>query len=384
MGIRRCFKNINFFLLLWMAIGLSVADEVSAKDFILVIDPGHGGKDPGAIGHRVKEKDINLKVALQLGSLIKRNMKDVKIIYTRNKDYFVTLQGRAEMANKANADLFLSIHANSVASRRQPSGASTWTLGLHRSKDNLEVAKRENGVILYEKDYKKRYRGFDPNSTDSYIIFEFMQDQNMAQSVHFADLIQRQFKSYCGRKDRGVRQAGFLVLREVAMPSVLVELGFISNRTEGSYLKSTKGQYTLAAGIYKAFKSYKEEEEKRKESTDIDRGNSKNVASSFSKPISKPISKNKLNKKEKTIFKVQILSSGRKIPTNNRRFRGLSHVGYYKSGTYRYTCGDSENYDSVNRLRRSISKRFPGCFVIAVQRAKRVDIYAAIKQYRNK
>ncbi len=380
MSIRRCFKNQLFLFLILMSCGLSGAGEVHAKNFLLVIDPGHGGKDPGAIGRHAKEKDINLKVALQLGNLIKRNMKDVDIIYTRDKDYFVTLKGRAQMANKAHADLFLSIHTNSVASRRQPSGASTWTLGLYRSKDNLDVAKRENGVILYEKDYKKEYHGFDPNSPDSYIIFEFMQDQNMAQSVHFADLIQKQFKGYCGRKDRGVRQSGFLVLREVGMPSVLVELGFISNRTEESYLRSSKGQYTLAAGIFRAFKSYKEEEEKRKESTALVGVSAQHVRSHSTSPIQ---NKN-LNSKEKIIFKVQLLSSGRKIATSDRRFKGLTRVGYYKSGTYRYTCGDSENYDVVNRLRRSLSKRFPGCFVIAVQGGKRVDIHAAINQYRNK
>ncbi|MFA6832701.1 MAG: N-acetylmuramoyl-L-alanine amidase [Bacteroidaceae bacterium] len=380
MGIKRCFIKLNFIFLLCLTMGFSVVSESNAKNFVLVIDPGHGGKDPGAMAFRMKEKDINLKVALQLGNLIKRNMKDVDIIYTRDKDFFVTLKGRAQMANDAHADLFLSIHTNSVASKRQPSGASTWTLGLYRSKDNLEVAQRENGVILYEKDYKTQYHGFDPNSPDSYIIFEFMQDQNMAQSVHFADLIQQQFKTYCGRYDRGVRQSGFLVLREVGMPSVLVELGFISNSTEVTYLKSSKGQYSLASAIYRAFKSYKEEEEKRIESTKINGDHAQNIVSS----VSTPIEKNSLLIKEKTIFKVQIVSSDRIMSASNRLFKGLLHVGYYKSGIYRYTCGDSENYDAVNRLRRSLSKRFPGCFVIAVQGDNRVDIHAAIKQYRNK
>lgn len=378
----RCFlTKIVFFLFLWMSLGLFLVDKASAENFVLVIDPGHGGKDPGAVGSRSYEKSINLNVALKLGHLIQRKMKDVKVIYTRKKDYYITLKGRAKIANDAHADLFLSIHTNSVASKRQPSGASTWTLGLHRSKDNLEVAKRENGVILYEKDYKTKYHGFDPNSPDSYIIFEFMQDQNMAQSVHVADLIQRQLKNYCGRKDRGVRQAGFLVLREAAMPSVLVELGFISNRKEESYLKSKKGQTTLVNGLFRAFKAYKKEEEKRNKLINIEQ--KKNLNNTISS-ASNSIKKSKLNKEDKTIFKVQILSSGHKIATNSRRFSGLPHISYYKSGIYRYTCGDSENYGAVYRLSRSLSKRFPGCFVIATKGAKRVDIHAAIKQYRNK
>jgi len=204
------------------------AGHAVAKEFVVVIDPGHGGNDPGAVGKISKEKDINLKVALKLGSLIRNNCKDVKVIYTRNKDVFVNLNRRAEIANNAKADLFISIHTNALANNKTIKGASTWTLGLAKSEANLSVAKRENSVILYEDDYKTRYAGFDPNSSESYIIFEFMQDKYMSQSVHFASIMQQHFKTTCRRIDRGVHQAGFLVLKASAMPSVLVELGFIS------------------------------------------------------------------------------------------------------------------------------------------------------------
>ena len=198
------------------------------KDFVVVIDPGHGGKDPGAIGRRGKEKTINLNVALKLGALIRENCKDVKIVYTRQKDVFVALDKRAQIANNAKADLFISIHTNSVAKGRTIRGTETYTLGLHRTEDNLEVAKKENSVILIENDYEQRYAGFNPNSAESYIIFEFLQDKNMEKSVQLATYIQKQFKTTAKRIDKGVHQVGFLVLRETNMQGVLVELGYIS------------------------------------------------------------------------------------------------------------------------------------------------------------
>ncbi len=193
----RFFKHIlGLALLLWCT-----CVTASAKDFVVVIDAGHGGHDPGAVGKTSKEKNINLNVALKLGKLIEDQCKDVKVVYTRKTDVFVNLNRRAEIANEAKADLFISIHTNSLANNRTARGASTWTLGLARSEANLDVAKRENSVILYEDDYKSRYAGFDPNSAESYIIFEFMQDQFMSQSVHFASQIQQQFKSNSKRVD---------------------------------------------------------------------------------------------------------------------------------------------------------------------------------------
>ena len=231
--------------------------SAKAKDFVVVIDAGHGGNDPGAIGKISKEKTINLNVALKLGRQIKRNCPDVKVIYTRDKDVFIPLDRRAEIANNAKADLFISIHTNALPNNRTIQGASTWTLGLAKSEANLAVAKRENSVILYESDYRTRYAGFNPNSAESYIIFEFMQDKYMSQSVHLASLVQKEFRNTCRRVDRGVHQAGFLVLKASAMPSILVELGFISTPAEERYLNTETGITSLSNGIFRAFLTYK-------------------------------------------------------------------------------------------------------------------------------
>ncbi|MBO5705921.1 MAG: N-acetylmuramoyl-L-alanine amidase [Bacteroidaceae bacterium] len=232
---------------------------VYAMAYTVVIDPGHGGRDVGAVGRVSREKDINLKVALALGRLIKKNYPGIKVVYTRSKDAFVGLDRRAAIANKAKADLFISIHTNSTAAGRKGTtaqGTETYTLGMHRAADNLAVAKRENSVITLETDYKKTYEGFDPSSSESYIIFELMQDQYMASSVDFARMVQRQFAVTAKRVNKGVHQAGFLVLREVSMPSVLIELGFINNRKEEKYLASEWGQKQLAKSIYNAFEAY--------------------------------------------------------------------------------------------------------------------------------
>ena len=250
---------------LWLLASPLCIGNLWGKDFVVVIDAGHGGHDPGAIGKISKEKNINLNVALKLGNLIKKNCDDVKVIYTRSRDVFIPLDRRAEIANNAKADLFISVHTNALAKNRTAKGASTWTLGLAKSDANLEVAKRENSVILYESDYQTRYAGFNPNSAESYIIFEFMQDKYMEQSVHLASLVQKQFRHTCKRVDRGVHQAGFLVLKASAMPSILVELGFISTPEEERYLNSEAGANTMAKGIYHAFLNYKREQETAKQ-----------------------------------------------------------------------------------------------------------------------
>lgn len=228
----------------------------TAQTFTLVLDAGHGGKDPGALGKVGKEKNINLAVTKAVGKLVEDNLKDVKVVYTRKTDVFVELNERAAIANRAKADLFVSIHTNALPGRAQGRGSETYTLGMHRAADNLAVAKRENSAIMLEKDYENRYEGFDPKSSESYIIFEFMQDKNMERSVKLATLIQQQFRS-AGRVDKGVHQAGFLVLRATSMPSCLVELGYITTSTEESYLTSDRGVNELAKSIYEAIKKYK-------------------------------------------------------------------------------------------------------------------------------
>ena len=248
----------RLFVLIALTLGVMMTGVAANKKFTLVIDAGHGGNDAGAIGAITKEKNINLNVALAFGRLVERNCPDVKVIYTRKTDVFVPLHTRADIANRNKADLFVSIHTNALPKGRISRGLETYTLGMHRAADNLDVAKRENSVILIESDYKPRYQGFDPNSSESYIMFEFMQDHNMAQSVEMAKFVQRRTCAAAGRQNKGVKQAGFLVLRETSMPSCLIELGFISTSDEERYLHSSNGVQQLATGIYQAFLDYKE------------------------------------------------------------------------------------------------------------------------------
>lgn len=223
----------------------------------VVIDAGHGGKDPGTIGKFLKEKDVVLKIALKVGEYIEQNVPDVKVIYTRKTDRFIELTERANIANKHKADLFISIHANAISNPRIY-GTETWVMGLHKSEENLAVAQRENSVILYEDNYQEQYEGFD-NSPESYIMFSLMQNAYLESSLRFADKIEKQFKHRAGRHSRGVKQAGFVVLYKTATPSVLVEAGFLSNETEEKFLGTDSGQNLIASGIYRAFKEYKSE-----------------------------------------------------------------------------------------------------------------------------
>ena len=263
MNLKRLFINLSVALLAVSAANASGND----KTFTLVIDAGHGGHDPGAIGTYSKEKNINLNVALEFGRLVEANCPDVKVIYTRKKDVSVNLQERADIANRAKADLFISIHTNALRKGRIAYGAETYTLGMARSDDNLDVAKRENSAILVEENYSERYAKFNPNSSESYIIFEFMQDEYMKQSVSLAKSIQKYYVKIAGRQDKGVHQAGFLVLRETSMPSVLTELGFISTPAEEAYLNSDNGVKKLARSIYEGFLDYKQTQDGKKRVT---------------------------------------------------------------------------------------------------------------------
>ncbi|EXY16568.1 N-acetylmuramoyl-L-alanine amidase family protein [Bacteroides fragilis str. 2-F-2  len=397
---------------LWLLVSPSNVSSVWAKDFVVVIDAGHGGHDPGAIGKISKEKNINLKVALKLGNLIKQNCNDVKVVYTRSKDVFIPLDRRAEIANNAKADLFISIHTNALANNRTAKGASTWTLGLAKSDANLEVAKRENSVILYEDDYKTRYAGFNPNSAESYIIFEFMQDKYMEQSVHLASLVQKQFRHHCKRVDRGVHQAGFLVLKASAMPSILVELGFISTPEEERYLNTEEGSSTLAKGIYRAFLSYKREHEIRltgssrtalpndDEVTDAEVAQIDSTESENEKPQNTPRT-DKLVTEAKTqrpivvesttndseiTFKIQILTSSRPLSKNDKRLKGLKDVDYYKeNGLYKYTYGASSDYNKVLRTRRNtVTPLFKDAFIIAFRNGEKMNINEAIANFKKR
>ena len=387
---------ILFLCSLWLALPLSHL-SAQGKDFTLVIDPGHGGKDPGAIGKKGKEKNINLSVALKLGNLIKENCKDVNIVYTRQKDTFVALDRRAQIANNAKADLFISIHTNSVAKGKTVRGTETYTLGLHRTDDNLEVAKKENSVILIESNYEQRYAGFNPNSSESYIIFEFLQDKNMEKSVRLATDIQKQFKNTAKRIDKGVHQAGFLVLRETTMPGVLVELGYISTPDEERYLLTEAGTSALAKSIYQAFLSYK----KKYDMSDTSRPAQAKVPEKEQNPApvqkpkaqSKPQTTNKAKNEttkskgtqsDKPIFKIQFLTSDKKLPAGSKLFKGLTPVGHYQEkGIYKYTYGESHDYNKVLKTKRQISTKFKDAFIIAFKNGKKMNVNEAIKEFKN-
>lgn len=252
----------SIFLLLILSLAAPMAHAQGAKkNFVLVIDAGHGGHDSGACGAFSKEKDINLNVALAFGRLVEDNCHDVRVVYTRKRDVFIPLQRRADIANEAKADLFVSVHTNALPGGKQAYGSETYSLGMARAGENLAVAKRENAVITYENDYKKTYQGFDPNKAESYVIFEIMQDKYMSQSVDLAGCIQKEYAK-AGRPNKGVHQAGFLVLRNTTMPSVLTELGFITTPKEERYLNSQQGIGELSRSIYNGFLAYRRIHEK--------------------------------------------------------------------------------------------------------------------------
>lgn len=403
---------------LWLLVSPLCIGNLWGKDFVVVIDAGHGGHDPGAIGKISKEKNINLNVALKLGNLIKRNCDDVKVVYTRSRDVFIPLDRRAEIANNAKADLFISVHTNALANNRTAKGASTWTLGLAKSDANLEVAKRENSVILYENDYQTRYAGFNPNSAESYIIFEFMQDKYMEQSVHLASLVQKQFRHTCRRVDRGVHQAGFLVLKASAMPSILVELGFISTPEEERYLNSEAGANTMAKGIYHAFLNYKREQEIRltgasktiipteepstnapeiaqtqKDSEEVDStpkqreliAEAKTPATTAKTAPKRPIVSESATNYSEITFKIQILTSSKPLTKNDKRLKGLKDAEYYKEGgLYKYTYGASSDYNKVLRTKRTISAQFKDAFIIAFRNGEKMNVNEAITEFKKR
>lgn len=380
---------LHICICLWLLFLPSCTSHLWGKDFIVVIDAGHGGHDPGAIGKISKEKNINLNVALKVGNLIKNNCDDVKVIYTRSKDIFIPLGRRAEIANNAKADLFISIHTNALANNRTAKGASTWTLGLAKSDANLEVAKRENSVILYESDYQTRYAGFNPNSAESYIIFEFMQDKYMEQSVHLASLMQKQFRHTCKRLDRGVHQAGFLVLKASAMPSILIELGFISTPEEERYLNSETGATTMAKGIYHAFLNYKREHEIRltgvSKTVIPTEQKGQEIEKENDRPVTvQKVAENATNDNEIT-FKIQILTSSKPLAKNDKRLKGLKGVDYYKEkDIYKYTYGASGDYNKVLRTKRTITAKFKDAFIIAFRDGEKMNVNEAIAEFKKR
>ena len=415
---------------------MAVAVVAANKRFTLVIDAGHGGHDAGAVGKITQEKTINLNVALAFGRLVEQNCPDVKVIYTRKTDVFIPLHSRADIANKNKADLFISIHTNALPKGHISRGLETYTLGMHRAADNLDVAKRENEVILYEKDYKQRYQGFDPNSSESYIMFEFMQDHNMAQSVELAKFVQRRTCAAANRQNKGVKQAGFLVLRETSMPSCLIELGFISTPDEERFLSSSIGVSQLGYGIYQAFVDYKRKydtqvsvpykaepqpkedvqipavvpepvkQEVKQETKKESRKERKRRMEEEAKKAAEEEARKKAEETVDTVavekpavveqpvaapapsapvFKVQILASGSKLAPSSPQFKGVTGVdSYQEGGMYKFTVGASTNYNEIYQLRKSLLEKFPQAFIIAFKDGQKTDVRQAIEEFKKR
>lgn len=378
------YKLIICFILAWCTATLFA---YSQKPFTVVIDAGHGGHDSGAVGKIAKEKNINLAVALKLGNLINEKHPSVKVVYTRRSDVFIPLQRRADIANENSADIFFSIHTNAT---KGPSafGTETFVLGLHKTQSNLEVAMRENSVIALEEGYKTKYQGFDPKSIDSYIMFEYMQDRYLDKSLQLASLIEDQFKR-TKRYSRGVRQAGFLVLHKSACPSVLVELGFISNPQEERFLNSDDGRTQLANAIFKAFEAYKREHDRKSGIATVapapDNTTSQVVANETVEQITPETGDAVESKTDKVVFKIQLFALEKVLPANNAAFKGLQDVTYYKEGNfYKYTYGETGSYKETEAIRKSIQKKFPEAYIIAFKGETKITVSEAIKLSENK
>lgn len=365
----------KFFFILTCVSILSIGQAVGQKQFTVVLDPGHGGHDAGAIGTYMREKNINLAVSQKLGSLINENFPDVKVVYTRKTDVFIPLQRRADIANENHADIFISIHTNAVKSKTT-FGTETFVLGLAKSKSNLEVAMKENAVITLEDDYKTKYQGFDPNSVDSYIMFEYMQDRYLDKSLQLATLIEDQFKRK-KRYSRGVKQAGFLVLHKSACPSVLVELGFVSNNSEEKFLSTGEGRDELADAIFKAFEVYKRDYDRK---SGITPATGTPAVNRDSDAVAKETIKVQEVPSNNVVFKIQLFALERLLQNNHSAFKGLKNVTYYKEGSfYKYTYGESTTFDEIEKARKEISGKFPSAYIIAFKGDKKITVSEAIK-----
>lgn len=349
----------------------------------VVIDPGHGGKDPGAVGAISKEKDIALAIALKAGAYITQHFPDVKVIYTRQTDVFVELHERAAIANRNNADLFISIHAN-ASTNKSAHGTDSWVMGLHRTKENLEVAKRENKVISIEDNHEARYQGMSPEDTDAIIIHTMMQSANLELSATFATLVQTQFRERVGRRDRGVHSAPFLVLWRTTMPSVLIETGFISNPEEERYLNSEQGQTYLASAIFRAFRDYKELIE-RKTNFGVDTSFVQQVVESAiegkNPSIALPPEPTIFDAGTQEIyFSIQLASSQTKSETSPENFNGLKNVFIlHENNWYRYLVGKETTYQEIRKQLDTVKEFYPSAFIVAVQNNTRINLQEAIK-----
>ena len=392
-------NNLKFGILLAaFLVPMLLFAQRGEKISTVVIDAGHGGKDPGALGAISKEKDLNLTVALLTGEYIKKNCPDVNVVYTRERDVFVTLNERAAIANRNNADVFISIHCNAVGKSSSTSGAETFVLGEHKNAANLEVAKNENSSILYEEDAAEEYGNFDLDSPEAYIALSLFQQEYMSQSLKLAANVQEQFSKRVGRKDRGVHQAGFLVLWKTAMPSILIELGFISNAAEERFLASEDGQVYMASAIYRAFRDFKAEYEGEnnvtaaKPQTTVETPQTEEP-----QPVAIPESQTKVELEPQpepqpepeprpapaqgpvVAFKVQFATRSTQVPVTDNAFAKVPEVGvYFYNDAYRYTSGNFKTkQEAINRQAEVRQLGFSDAFVIAFIDGERATIKEA-------
>lgn len=411
-------RKIIFSLLVFVLFSAVVSG--AERKFTLVIDAGHGGLDCGARGSFSTEKTINLKVALAFGQYVERCCPDVNVIYTRKTDVFVPLHRRADIANKSKADVFVSVHTNALPNGHIARGIETYTMGMRRADEKLSAAKRENSVIMIEKDYKEHYEGYDPDMPESTIMFEFIHDKNMAKSVELAKYVQKRLCAETNRPNKGVKQDVFLVLRETSMPACLIELGFITTPDEERVLNDNAHIDKLARGIFKAFMDYRgdnykalnilykyeeppksempsvvsnsgnvekqgvERKTERERSVNKTRDRAERNEDAAVNTPEHVATKNK-NTDNIPVFKIQIMASGRVLRSDDNRFKGLDEVeSYNEDGMVKYTYGSSTNYNEIYRLRKKILEKFPQAFIIAFKNGEKMNIGQAIKEFKSK
>ncbi len=409
----------RLFVILALFAACFISVRGADRKFVLVIDAGHGGRDAGALGKYSKEKNINLNVALAFGKYVERNNPDVKVVYTRKTDVFVPLYERAEIANRNKADLFISIHTNALERGRIARGFETYTLGDGRSnatKTNLEVAKRENSVILLEENYEQHYVGYDPNSPESNIMFEFVQDRNLTKSIEFAKMLQKNVCRAASRPDKGVHQSNLAVLRLTSMPACLVELGFITTADEEALLNDRNRLDQMAVGIYNAFVEYKNKNYNgisvpyRTDSPMLpetpaqepaNTSETQDDASARQQPDQRTVAETTPQQQEqqtvapqpepqpaasadgRPVFKIQILVSSLNLKDGDAHLKGLTGCERYEeNGMQKYTYGASENYNEIYRLRKQILDKFPEAFIIAFKDGRKTDVNQAIKEFK--
>ena len=409
----------RLFVILALFAACFISVRGADRKFVLVIDAGHGGRDAGALGKYSKEKNINLNVALAFGKYVERNNPDVKVVYTRKTDVFVPLYERAEIANRNKADLFISIHTNALERGRVARGFETYTLGDGRSnatKTNLEVAKRENSVILLEENYEQHYVGYDPNSPESNIMFEFVQDRNLTKSIEFAKMLQKNVCRAASRPDKGVHQSNLAVLRLTSMPACLVELGFITTADEDALLNDRNRLDQMAVGIYNACVEYKNKNYNgisvpyRTDSPMLpetpaqepaNTAETQDDVSARQQPEPQTVAETTPQQHEqqtaapqpepqpaasadgRPVFKIQILVSSLNLKDGDAHLKGLTGCERYEeNGMQKYTYGASENYNEIYRLRKQILDKFPEAFIIAFKDGRKTDVNQAIKEFK--